>query len=223
MTTTATSTNVGLSVGVTVTMTETDACLHYLAGTINWGDGTTTDIPRVAKVSNAFTGSYSHLYLNVGFYVVTITGHNYRSPVQDENTVLIYLELGSVPVVTINRGLIRGPILPDNAALSHWVLNLGSDMELLKSDLQSLLITRKGERLMNPDFGTNIHKLVFEPDTSILEAQVQEEISQALAQYEPRVRVSSITVDRQPNARNITVSLQAQALNQFLTLGLNFS
>ena len=76
---------------------------------------------------------------------------------------------------------------------------------------------------MNPDFGTQIHKLVFEPDTSVLEAQVEQEITQAVAKFEPRVSILSISSERQSNQRQLNVAIQVQALNQFLTLGLNYS
>jgi phage baseplate assembly protein W len=65
--------------------------------------------------------------------------------------------------------------------------------------------------------------LVFELDSSVLEAQVQQEVNQAIAKFEPRVSVISITTERQPDQRQINVAIQVQALNQFLTLGLSYS
>ena len=126
-------------------------------------------------------------------------------------------------VVEVNRGFLRGPILPENASVGRWILNGGSDIQVISSDLRNLLLTQKGERLMNPDFGTQISKLVFELDSSVLEAQVQQEVNQAIAKFEPRVSVISITTERPSNQRQINVAIQVQALNQFLTLGLNYS
>lgn len=223
MTTSASYTLTGSTVAVLVTLTELDTSLYFLSGEIDWGDGNTTTIPKATKGAHIVSGTYSHTYEYRGFYIIKVTGRNYRTPQYATDTAVIYLDMGTAPVVSENRGYIRGPILPDDTTVGRWVLNLGSDMRVIESDLMCLLMTRKGERLMNPDFGTNVHRLVFELDTSVLEAQVQQEISSAISKFEPRVKMVSLSVDRQPNQRNITVNLQAQVLNQFLTVGLNFS
>lgn len=223
MTTTTSHTLKSQTVSVSVTLTETDPALTYLTGTIQWGDGTTTEIPSTLKSNNSVTGTYSHTYVNKGFYVIKVLGRNFKSPTPTTDLSVIYLDVGSAAVVTVNRGFLRGPILPDNASVGRWILNGGSDIQVISSDLRNLLLTQKGERLMNPDFGTQISKLVFEPDTSVLEAQVQQEVNQAIAKFEPRVSVISITTERQPNQRQINVAIQVQALNQFLTLGLSYS
>ena len=223
MTTTTSHTLKSQTVSVSVTLTETDPALTYLTGTIQWGDGTTTEIQSTLKSNNSVTGTYSHTYVNKGFYVIKVLGRNFKSPTPTTDLSVIYLDVGSAAVVTVNRGFLRGPILPDNASVGRWILNGGSDIQVISSDLRNLLLTQKGERLMNPDFGTQISKLVFEPDTSVLEAQVQQEVNQAIAKFEPRVSVISITTERQPNQRQINVAIQVQALNQFLTLGLSYS
>ena len=223
MTTTTSHTLKSQTVSVSVTLTETDTALTYLAGTIQWGDGTTTEIPSALKSNNVVTGTYSHTYANKGFYVIKVLGRNFKSPTPTTDLNVIYLDVGSAVVVAVNRGFLRGPILPDNASVGRWILNGGSDIQVISSDLRNLLLTPKGERLMNPDFGTQISKLVFELDSSVLEAQVQQEVNQAIAKFEPRVSVISITTERQPNQRQINVAIQVQALNQFLTLGLSYS
>ena len=214
----------GTTVSVSVTLTETNPALTYLAGTIDWGDGTTTAIPRTLKSGNEFVSSYTHSYANKGFYVIKVLGQNFKSPLPETDLSIIYLDVETpTPVVQLNRGFVRGPILPDNSAVGDWVLNGGSDIQVLVSDLRNLLLTQKGERLMNPDFGTQIHKLIFEPDTSVLEAQVQQEVTQAVAKFEPRVNIISIAVERLPNQRQMNVAVQVQALNQFLSIGLNYT
>lgn len=223
MTTSTAHTLKGETVTVSVTLTETDPALTYLAGTIDWGDGTTTAIPRSLKVSNEYSSSYTHTYVNKGFYVIKVLGRNYKSPQPQTDLNIIYLDVGAAPIITVNRGFLRGPVLPDNSSVGDWVLNGGSDVQVIISDLRNLLLTQKGERLMNPDFGTQINKLVFEPDTSVLEAQVQQEVTQAIAKFEPRVNILSISTERLPNDRQVNVAIQFQALNQFLTLGLNYS
>jgi hypothetical protein len=57
------------------------------------------------------------------------------------------------------------------------------DTELIKQDLINQLSTVKGERLMNPEFGTIIWNLIYDPLTDSLKQQIQEDIDQILAGY----------------------------------------
>jgi phage baseplate assembly protein W len=74
---------------------------------------------------------------------------------------------------------------------------------------------------MDPDFGTNIHRYIFELNTSVLEAQVEREITQAITKYEPRVSLVSVSSDR-PDPKTLSVNVQVKVFDQFLTLGLNY-
>lgn len=222
--TTSTSYSVsGYTMRLTVTLGETSDSLNYLSGVINWGDGTTSSIPRTLKSGGQVVQTVSHTFLNAGFYVVEVTGTNYRSPTPDTDLAVIYLSLDSTPIIQVNGGFIRGPILPIDSEVGDWVLNTGSDIQVIVSDLRNLLLTRQGERLMNPDFGTSIHRLVFELDTSVLEAQVEQEVTQAISKFEPRVAIMAVATERLPNQRVLNVNVQVRALDQFLTLGLNYS
>lgn len=223
MTTTTSYSVSGRTITLVVTLAETSDSLNYLSGVVNWGDGTTTSIPRTLKSSGQVVQTLTHTFLNAGFYVVEVTGTNYRSPSPDTDLAVIYLSLDSAPIVEVNGGFIRGPILPIDSEVGDWVLNMGSDLQVIISALRNLLLTRQGERLMNPDFGTNIHKLVFELDTSVLEAQVEQEVTQAINKFEPRVTIVAVATERLPNQRMLNVNVQVRALDQFLTLGLSYS
>ena len=43
-----------------------------------------------------------------------------------------------------------------------------SDKHAIKSDLMHLILTRKGERLYMPEFGTDLLKFIFEPNDNII-------------------------------------------------------
>ena len=65
--------------------------------------------------------------------------------------------------------------------------------DAIKSDIAHLILTQKGERLYNPDFGTNLLKYVFNQNDTYSESDIKDEITQALANYLPGVKVNSIT------------------------------
>jgi phage baseplate assembly protein W len=71
--------------------------------------------------------------------------------------------------------------------------------DAIKSDIAHLILTQKGERLYNPDFGTNLLKYVFNQNDTYSESDIKDEITQALANYLPNVKVNSITFTPSPN------------------------
>lgn len=70
-----------------------------------------------------------------------------------------------------------------------------SNEEDIKSSLEILLTTRRGERVMRPDFGCNLDELVFEPLTTTFKTYIKDLISTAILYYEPRIEVNSIDLD----------------------------
>ena len=55
-----------------------------------------------------------------------------------------------------------------------------------------ILNTRRGERVMFPEFGSDIGPLLWEPNDPFLQQQVRYELSQALALWEPRVALIGV-------------------------------
>ena len=49
-----------------------------------------------------------------------------------------------------------------------------SGIDQVKADLLILLLTNPGERVMLPDFGAGLNRLMFEPNDSILVLQTKE-------------------------------------------------
>lgn len=68
--------------------------------------------------------------------------------------------------------------------------------EQVKHNLKNLLLTRKGERLMQPDLGTSLHEKVFEPNTATLALEIEDEIKSAIEKWLPYVVIHEIVVDR---------------------------
>lgn len=67
-------------------------------------------------------------------------------------------------------------------------------IHLIKNNVIDLLTTKKGDRVMLPEFGTNLHLAVFEPLDNFLFSEIQFEIATALATYEPRVKIINFEV-----------------------------
>tara|TARA_Y100000114_G_scaffold103925_1_gene97083 strand:+ start:22 stop:435 length:414 start_codon:yes stop_codon:yes gene_type:complete len=69
------------------------------------------------------------------------------------------------------------------------------DFECAKQDLINRLSVRKGERVENPEFGTIIYDVLFEPFTDELKDQIVEDITEHL-NADPRIATDEILVSQ---------------------------
>jgi hypothetical protein len=88
--------------------------------------------------------------------------------------------------------------------------------EAIKQSVRNILLTNKGERPFDPEFGSNIRSQLFENFDPITETLLAEEIRTALRTYEPRVRVLDVVVDGAPdrNAMSVTLNYEIQSPEQ---------
>ena len=65
--------------------------------------------------------------------------------------------------------------------------------DAFSSDLLLLLLTEKGERYYEPDYGTNLLKYIFEPNDNITATDIEQEIKNTVSQYIPNLKIKLIT------------------------------
>jgi phage baseplate assembly protein W len=97
-----------------------------------------------------------------------------------------------------------------------------TDAALIKQDLINHFNIRKGEKLMNPNFGTIVWGLLFEPLTNDVKQAVVQDISQIVG-YDPRVNVNDVTVNELDHGLQILVNLTYVNNNQSDVLLMNFN
>jgi phage baseplate assembly protein W len=68
------------------------------------------------------------------------------------------------------------------------------DIDLVKQDIINHFYIRKGEKLMQPDFGTVIWDLLFEPFTEEVKKFITEDVEQII-NYDPRIAINSVNID----------------------------
>lgn len=97
-----------------------------------------------------------------------------------------------------------------------------TDFELIKQDIMNHFNIRKGEKLMNPNFGTIIWNVLFEPFTEDLKSVIVSDI-QAIASYDPRVSFDNIIVTEYDQGIQIELQLRYVPTNQTNVMLLNFN
>ncbi|MCC5946168.1 MAG: GPW/gp25 family protein [Bernardetiaceae bacterium] len=70
-----------------------------------------------------------------------------------------------------------------------------SDEQDINESLRILFSTLPGERLMNPEYGTVLHEMVFEDMSETLIGQISESLETLIIRHEPRIEVEQIDID----------------------------
>jgi phage baseplate assembly protein W len=96
-----------------------------------------------------------------------------------------------------------------------------TDFELVKQDLVNHFNIRKGEKLMNPDFGTIIWNVLYEPLTSDLKSVIISDIN-SIARFDPRLSIDNVIVTEYERGIQIELELRYLQSNQSGLLNLQF-
>jgi phage baseplate assembly protein W len=90
-------------------------------------------------------------------------------------------------------------------------------IDQVKSNIKNLILTRKGERLMHPTFGTELYDSLFNQNTDDLEIEIQNSIESAIAEWMPFISIEEILVDQSNTNRDtyfFIVSLKFKVAGQ---------
>ena len=101
-------------------------------------------------------------------------------------------------------------------AINHQL----TDKDLVVEDLMNHIMTRRGERVMMPTFGSIIHEMLFEP----LNEETTELIEQDLTEIindDPRCNFISIDVTDSDHTINATVKLEILPSNEPVELTID--
>ena len=95
------------------------------------------------------------------------------------------------------------------------------DFELCKQDLINHFNIRKGEKLENPDFGTIVWDILFEPFTQAVREQIAKDVEKII-NFDKRIRVDNILIDATEYGLRIEAELTYLPLDLKDTLRLDF-
>jgi phage baseplate assembly protein W len=101
---------------------------------------------------------------------------------------------------------------PLNHGMKGFFNRTQTSLEQTKSNIKNLLLTKKGERLGNPLFGSNLLAILFELEGDV-ESKVEEDIRSSLKQWLPFVEVN--------NVQSIFSDAGDRVVNVKITFGIN--
>tara|TARA_R110000822_G_scaffold294164_2_gene416188 strand:+ start:218 stop:598 length:381 start_codon:yes stop_codon:yes gene_type:complete len=92
-------------------------------------------------------------------------------------------------------------------------LSLKTDVNAVKQSIKNLLMTDKGERLFQPNIGTNIRQLLFENFTPQTTTLLKQFIAETIDNHEPRANLLDVTVSPDDDNNSLIVSLIVEVIN----------
>ncbi len=100
--------------------------------------------------------------------------------------------------------------------------------ENIRDAIRVILLTEPGERLMRPDFGAGLGRFLFEPNTVTTRRAIEEAITTALRDWEPRITVESVVVDEDADdprsaLATVTYKLVATSALERVSLGVTLA
>ena len=95
-----------------------------------------------------------------------------------------------------------------------------TSFEQAKSNLKNLLSTARGERIMQPEFGTGLHQVLFEQMTDEFEEKLQTTITESVNFWLPYITIKDIEVkmtDEMKDMHQAKLKIQFTVGNQIET------
>jgi len=93
-----------------------------------------------------------------------------------------------------------------------------------KTNFLNLLLTNEGERIMQPEFGCNIRKILFEQITPNTKSRLDRIIREKTAQWLPYLEIQTLNIDISPDLNSIDFEIIISLKdNKFDTASITFT
>ena len=87
------------------------------------------------------------------------------------------------------------------------------DVNAVKRSVRNLIQTNHFERPFHPELGCGIRELLFENFTPLTGIFIKRKVEEVITNYEPRARLSQVTVNEQPDRNAIGVTVYFYVMN----------
>jgi len=92
-------------------------------------------------------------------------------------------------------------------------LTIRKNAEAVVSAIKNLILTNRFERPYDPLYGADIRNRLFENFDPIEQINIERDIRTAIANYEPRARISDVSVVAVPDSNRVQIGLTFYVIN----------
>ncbi|MEU5431163.1 GPW/gp25 family protein [Streptomyces olivoreticuli] len=119
----------------------------------------------------------------------------------------------------------RGWPCPVKLNSASGAVELVGDEDEIQQSIRLILATRKGEREMRPEFGSDVHSYVFSPVDASMAGQLSYSVRTALERWEPRITVEEVVIgadDQKVNLLYVDILYRVRSSNSTRNLVFPF-
>lgn len=73
-------------------------------------------------------------------------------------------------------------------------IRVDTDIQAINNSLRNIFTTKKGQKILNPNFGSSLDQYLFSPITETNAKTIANELLKAVELYEPRIKISKVNV-----------------------------
>ena len=123
----------------------------------------------------------------------------------------------------LNPDVAVGLLLPMYSSRGNFFNLSYTTIDQAKTNLRSLLFTNEGERLMQPLFGCNLRKIVFEPIVPGLPDKLKKLINAKVNFWLPYIEISLLEIEVEEDSNSVFFKLNFNLKgNKFDTASITF-
>tara|TARA_B100000214_G_scaffold166337_1_gene119422 strand:+ start:163 stop:630 length:468 start_codon:yes stop_codon:yes gene_type:complete len=108
----------------------------------------------------------------------------------------------------LNPDTFIGISLPLEYGTQGFFNQTKTTLQQAQHNIRNLLLTIKGERLGNPEFGSDLMKVVFEQQDELLESKIEEAIRASMDRWLSYITLEEINVNPGTNENEVVVDLK---------------
>lgn len=86
--------------------------------------------------------------------------------------------------------------------------------DAVKQSIRNIILTNTGERLYNPNFGSQISNLLFEQFSETTQSSLKNVIEIAIKNYEPRAKLEDVRVEGDIDSNSLVVTILFSVINK---------
>ena len=91
------------------------------------------------------------------------------------------------------------------------------DIPSIKNSIANIFLTSPGQKILNPTFGIDLRRYLFDPVSDFTAYQIKNDIENNLTDQEPRIQLERTSVLPDPDRQEyyITLQINVPALNAY--------
>ena len=131
--------------------------------------------------------------------------------------------MASVREIDKNDDIYVGVRFPLDHSQEGFFYKTKTILEQAKSNMRNLLLTSKGERVMQPEFGSTLTDVLFNQGEDV-ENEIDEAIREAVSNWLPYVIINEINMFQEDNQVDVSIDFSVTLEpDSFDTLTFNFN